>query len=115
MRGRDECSLHLISFCSVILGYIEFWKNLLLYNKRVKRGTHAEAVTVRIVVVVTATVSVQIIRIVSIIRMAGTQPEQPDASNRPKRQAYIADFPIKLCKLSEARDARRWCQSTYYC
>ena len=74
-------------------------KNLLLYNKRVKRGTHAEAVTVRIVVVVIATVSVQNTSIVSVILMAGTQPVQPDASIRPKDRHILPTFPIKLLQV----------------
>ena len=74
-------------------------KNLLLYNKRVKRGTHAEAVTVRIVVVVIATVSVQIVRIACIIVVAGTQPACLMRAFAPKDRHIYADFSIKILQV----------------
>ncbi len=64
-----------------------------------KRGTHTVGIVVRIVVIVIATGSVQIIRIVGIVIIAGTQPA-PDTSFRPKRTVLNADFlVIKLLQV----------------
>ena len=62
-----------------------------------KRGTHTVA-SGNIVAVEIATVSVQIVRIVVIVVIAGTQ--HPDTSFRPKRKAYIAYFSryLVVCK-----------------
>ena len=58
-----------------------------LLCKRVKRG--AGGVPIVDIVVVVVARSIQVVRIVSVVIVAGTQPPTPDAGYRPKSKRLL--------------------------